>query len=118
MKLRHLLTVLGIVLLAVINLTPLIWGALTSIKPSPDIMTYPPKVWGFTPTLEHYRLILDSDFPMALRNTSFYAMGSVVLGVFLASLAAYGFDRFRFRSARACSCWWWPVSRSPSARRR
>ncbi len=97
MKLRYVLTTFGIVALAIINLTPLLWGVLTSFKPAPDIMTYPPKLWGFTPTLEHYRLILASDFPMALRNTSFYAMGSVVLGVFLASLAAYGFDRFRFR---------------------
>jgi multiple sugar transport system permease protein len=97
MRLRTILTPIGIILLIVINLTPLVWGALTSIKASHEIMTYPPVVLSFSPTLEHYRVVLDSDFPVSLRNTSLYAIASVVLGVLLASLAAYGFDRFRFK---------------------
>jgi len=97
MRLRNILTPIGIVLLILINLTPLVWGALTSIKASHEIMTYPPVVFSFSPTLEHYKVVLDSDFPVALRNTSLYAIASVVLGVLLASLAAYGFDRFRFK---------------------
>lgn len=97
MRIGKLLTPVGVVLVVIVNLTPLLWGVITSLKPAGDIMTYPPNIWSFQPTLEHYRVILNSDFPTALRNTSLYAIGAVLLGVFLASLAAYGFDRFQFR---------------------
>lgn len=101
MTAKTLLTVFGIVVIAVVNVTPLLWGLVTSLKPSTEIMSYPPSIWAFVPTLDHYRTVLGSDLPLALRNTLLYSVGAVILGTVLASLAAYGFDRFQFRGKQA-----------------
>jgi len=97
MTLRMLLATLGLVVIVVLNLAPLVWGVLTSFKPPTEIMTDPPVLFSFTATLEHYRTVIGSDYMLAFRNTSIYSIATVILGVLLASLAAFGFDRFRFR---------------------
>lgn len=82
---------------AVVNLLPLAWGILTSFKSPSDILSLPPKVLDFEPTLEHYTRIFRGDYGVALRNSIINSLISVVVGVSLASAAAYGFDRFNFR---------------------
>jgi multiple sugar transport system permease protein len=97
MRVKNLLVLIAFLCLVTVNLLPLVWGIVTSLKPTTQIMVYPPRVFSFDLTLEHYATVLGSDFPISLRNTSVYAIATVVLGVFLASLAAFGFDRFKFK---------------------
>lgn len=82
--------------LVVFNLSPLVWGVLTSFKAPPDLFRYPPVVLDFAPTLENYERVARSGFFTAMRNSILYASSAVVLGLSLALLAAYAFDRFRF----------------------
>lgn len=89
--------VAGFIVLALVNVLPLLWGVITSLKTPGDILTYPPKIVGFEVTLEHYERILQGDYVTALRNSALYAAASVIIGVVLACLAAFGFDRFEFR---------------------
>ena len=84
-------------LLVVVNLTPILWGVFTSLKLPQDIITYPPKVWNVALTMEHYERVLRSGFLGAMRNSALYALVTVVVGLALASITAYGFDRFDFR---------------------
>ena len=89
---------LGVFLfLAVVNLTPITWGVFTSLKLPQDILTYPPKLWSLTLTLEHYERLFRSGFLEAMRNSGLYALVTVVVGLALAAVTAYGFDRFDFR---------------------
>ena len=84
-------------LVAVINLLPLAWGILTSLKSPGDILSYPPKLFDFEVTFEHYARIFQGDYGVALRNSVVNSLTSVLVGVSLAALAAFGFDRYHFR---------------------
>ena len=92
--------VLAVVVLVVLNTVPILWGILTSIKPTRTILVFPPKIVSFGPTLEHYNRIIQSGFLQNLWVSVFNSAVSILLGVSLAILAAYGFDRFRFRSRK------------------
>jgi len=85
------------IFLIVINLVPFYWGAVTSIKSMREIFIFPPKIVGFTPSIEHYKTILDSGFLGNIGNSILYSLGAIVLGLLLALIAAYGFERYRFR---------------------
>lgn len=87
-------------LLVVINLAPLAWGALTSLKGEADLFRFPPTLFGFTPTLENYRRVFASGFGGALTVTVFYCVVTVALVLVLAVPAAYAFDRFDFPGRR------------------
>ena len=83
--------------IATVNLLPLLWGLLTSLKAPAEILTYPPKVVGIDLTVEHYSRIFHGEYDIALRNSALYSVAAVIIGVTLASIAAFGFDRFDFR---------------------
>lgn len=92
---------LGVFLvLTILNIAPVIWGVLTSLKSPQDVLAYPPKVFGFEPTLQHYQRLWDSGFLQALKISALYAGVTVLLGLVLGSVAAYGFDRYEFRFRR------------------
>jgi multiple sugar transport system permease protein len=85
-----------VVVYAVISMIPLFWIFATSFKTPPDSIAYPPKVL-FTPSIEGYCNL----FTTRTRQTPEYinsliiAFGSTFCAVFLGTLAAYGFSRFR-----------------------
>ena len=83
-------------LVVVTNLTPLIWGALTSLKGEADLFRFPPTLFDFTPTLENYHRVIESGFAGAMRVTLIYCAVTVFLVLLLAVPAAYAFDRFEF----------------------
>ena len=82
--------------LVLLNLLPLVWGMLTSIKPEAVILAMPPRLFGFTPSAEHYERVFASGFLQSLRISLFYAVFSVAMTLVLALPAAYAFDRFAF----------------------
>ncbi|HQZ12461.1 MAG TPA: carbohydrate ABC transporter permease [Devosia sp.] len=83
-------------LLCVLNLVPVVWGILTSLKSEPDLFRFPPAIFDFTPTLANYERVIASGFLGNLQITLFYAVTTVVLTLALALPAAYAFDRFEF----------------------
>lgn len=76
---------------------PLVWIALISIKPKRLIQKFPPH-FRFTPTLDNFRLVFDSSYPDAIRNSLIVAVGSALFSVALATLTAYGLSRHSFKA--------------------
>ena len=72
----------------VIFVFPVIWMVLTSLKQSNDVTTNPP-VWFFTPTMEHFSKVLDSNITPFLLNSLMASVFSTLLVVVLATPAAY-----------------------------
>ena len=72
---------------------PLYWILLTSVKPRALIQDYPPR-FRFSPVWDNYRLVFESPYLDAIRNSVIIAVGSAVLSVALATLTAYGLSRY------------------------
>jgi ABC-type glycerol-3-phosphate transport system permease component len=89
----------GLILIpiALINLLPVYWGLVTSLKSARDISSYPPQFIVFDVVWTHYRQILNSGYLQSLYNSILYAGLSIVAGVIIGYLAGYGFQRSRFR---------------------
>ncbi len=55
--LLRLLAALAFLAILIVNLAPFVWGLLTSLKPARELMVYPPKFVGFSPSVEHYATV-------------------------------------------------------------
>lgn len=82
--------------LLVINLIPIYWSFVTSLKSKREIFTFPPKLINFTPTIEHYKTIINDGYFRSIANSIFYCGICVIAGIFLGYLAAYGLQRYNF----------------------
>tara|TARA_R110000751_G_scaffold10055_1_gene37169 strand:+ start:2972 stop:3814 length:843 start_codon:yes stop_codon:yes gene_type:complete len=90
-----------LIVLAMIILAPIVWVAISSIRPPEEIFLYSPKLsWRtFIPetfSWENYRLLWESDFPRAVTNTLFVAFATVALGILICSAAGFAFAVFDF----------------------
>lgn len=83
-------------LLVVLNLTPLAWGVLTSVKGQADLFRFPPVIADFHPTWENYERVFASGFAGSLGVSLVNALAAVSLALALALPAAYAFDRIQF----------------------
>jgi multiple sugar transport system permease protein len=81
------------------NLVPLMWAALTSVKNPADAFTVPPTIF-FHPTFEYHRQVwFDRGFVHYLVNSLIVSAGTVLISVPIGSLAAYGLSRMPQRRA-------------------
>jgi multiple sugar transport system permease protein len=88
-------------LYTVINLTPIIWAGLTSIKQPVDAFSIPPTII-FTPTFEyHYSVWIQERFWYYLMNSLIISVAVVCISVPIGTLAAYALSRSRTRHTRA-----------------
>ena len=102
-------TVLFIVmlLLAFVALAPFYWSILISFRPQELI--YEDRSWIPTSmTLEHYKDVFENvDIIRYFFNTLFLTVVNILTNLLFASMAAYGFEKLRFRaeksSSRSCS---------------
>lgn len=89
-------------ILAFIVVFPLVWLALASVRPQNEIFQ-PVSDFGwntFIPsrfTLDNYRTLLNGDFPLAVKNSTFVALTTVLFGVVVNALAGFAFAVFDFR---------------------
>ncbi len=80
-----------------IFLVPVAWTVETALKTKVQSWSLPPH-WLFEPTLSNFRTVLvDQGFGRYLLHSAVIATGTTLLALTLGSLAAYGFERFRFR---------------------
>jgi ABC-type glycerol-3-phosphate transport system permease component len=95
---------LGIV--AVISVIPLLWAFTSALRADDEIFLYTLRLSWKTllpigGTLENFRAILVEDrFARFLGNSLFVALATVLLGLLVNSLAAFGFARFSFPGQR------------------
>lgn len=80
----------------ILNSTPILWGLITSLKTRREILIYPPKFFDFTPSLEHYANVFRNGLGIGMRNSLIYSGCTIILGLVLSLLAAYGFERYQF----------------------
>jgi multiple sugar transport system permease protein len=82
------------------NLTPVIWGVLISIKQPVDAFSVPPTLI-FTPTFEfHAQVWVEKAFWHYLINSVIICAGTVTLSVSVGTMAAYGLSRLSSRASR------------------
>jgi multiple sugar transport system permease protein len=86
----------------VVVLFPILWMVVASMRPGVETLTYPPIFLPQKISWTGYEaLIADPVQRSYLVNTYIIALLSAMLSIFLGSLAAYGFSRFRLRGATA-----------------
>lgn len=71
-----------------IMFAPIAWMILTSFKTEQDAVSYPPKLF-FSPTLDHYRRIFETDFTDFASVSVIVTLTSTAIVVLLAVPAAY-----------------------------
>jgi multiple sugar transport system permease protein len=100
---RRFFQVLLFLLLAgitAINLMPIIWGFLISLKQPVDAFAVPPKLI-FSPTFQfHEQVWVEKGFWRYLINSIVISVATVVSSVSIGTMAAYGLSRLSSRTSR------------------
>jgi ABC-type glycerol-3-phosphate transport system permease component len=78
-------------------LFPVVWALSTSLKPSSEVLSFPPTWIPKAPTLENYTSVIASGFMRYFVNSTVVTLGTVALCLFVAMHAAYAGARFSFR---------------------
>jgi multiple sugar transport system permease protein len=98
MRPRHgsqLLLFLALCAFTALNLTPIIWAFMTSIKLPVDAFATPPK-FVFPPTFEFHREVwVEKEFWRFLINSAVIAASTVCISVPIGTMAAYGLSRMQ-----------------------
>lgn len=79
-------------------IAPFIWMASISFKPEAEIFTRDLKIFPVNPTTDNYRFVLSFvPYPRYFLNSLIVASVSTVVSLFISTLSAYSFSRFRYR---------------------
>lgn len=90
----------GLSVFTLINLVPILWGLIISLKQPADAFSIPPTLI-FKPTLIfHYQVWVERGFLSFLVNSLIIAAFTVLISVPIGSLAGYGLARTRTRHAK------------------
>lgn len=101
-QLRNGAGIIVIIVTALIVLFPFYWMAGTSLKTESEIFRIPPSIIPANLTLENYAFALTkTKIPGFFINSVINVAGTLVISLFLASLAAYSISRFKFRGKAA-----------------
>ena len=124
----YVVRTLGAAAVAGVFILPILWWALASIKPTQEILSVPPTLFDFDPTLNWYRVVLGNADPTQLnlettgsvgrgsggstffslpylRDSAVVGVGSTALVVLLAAPAAYAMSRFTLRWRKDLAFW-------------
>lgn len=79
---------------------PLLWGFSASFKGLSEVYRVPPTLLPEQILTRAYQVVFQSrNFLLYLYNSTFLAITSTVIAVFVSILAAYGFARYKFKAA-------------------
>ena len=94
--------VIILTILAVLFLFPLYWSLSTALKPSPEILSYPPSLFPRTITYTQFDKLFsagDGLFLTYVRNTVVLCVLTVGLVLFLSVTAGYALSKLPFRGS-------------------
>jgi trehalose/maltose transport system permease protein len=87
-----------VLLIAIYTLFPFYWAIVSSITPPNQLFATPVRYFPANPTLSSYATVFGMDeFLLALRNSAFVAITTVVLSLMVGAFGAYALGRLRFR---------------------
>ncbi len=93
---------LAIAVAAIVTVFPFYWMLNTALKPTSEVFLSPPSFVSRNWTLAAFETLLTlRPFARYFLNSLIVSLGSTLLSVTLAALAAYGFTRFHIRGASA-----------------
>jgi multiple sugar transport system permease protein len=104
-KSKRTLTMVAWYVLALVGLffifLPLMWAIASSFRPLNEIFRYvsPFSIWAlipYNPTLEAYEAIFAKGYGRSLFNTLYVSAVTIVLGIYLNSMAGFVFAKFQF----------------------
>jgi len=78
-------------------LYPIAWMFISSIKPSAEVMSMPPKFMPNIPTFENFRKIYESNFVRYTLNSVFVSLIRTAVPLYTSALLGYIFDKFEFK---------------------
>ena len=81
----------------VVLMIPMIWGVLSSMRPSQELFSWPPAIVPSSLTLENYRLLLETtSFSQYFVNSIAVAILAMIFTLSIATPAAYAVTRYEF----------------------
>ncbi|MEP7456204.1 carbohydrate ABC transporter permease [Phyllobacterium sp. SB3] len=84
--------------LALIWIIPIIWMAITAVKPTPEVMSFTPNWLPSAITFEHFRDLLDKrPFFLWLANSFQVSLLATVITIVVTTFAAYSLARMKWR---------------------
>jgi ABC-type glycerol-3-phosphate transport system permease component len=99
---QALLSYTLLILALFITLFPILWIVLTSLKTTQETMVYPPKLLPSKIQLDAYvAVIREKNFPLYFKNSAIVSLSATLACMFFATLAGYGFSRFKFPGSKA-----------------
>jgi multiple sugar transport system permease protein len=92
----------GLVLLALLTMTPLVWMVSASFMRAGEANTFPPRFLPAEPTLTHYvTLFTRLDVARAFLNSTIVSVFAVLVSLLVNGMAGYAFAKLRFRGREA-----------------
>lgn len=82
--------------IAVIALFPILWGFTTSLKATNRILEFPPRFIPDDPTLEHYRVLLETGVTRYIVNSGLVSILTVLVCLTIGVMSGYALARFTF----------------------
>jgi len=82
--------------IAVVALFPILWGFTTSLKATNRILEFPPRFIPDDPTLEHYRVLVETGVTRYILNSGLVSILTVVVCLTIGVLSGYALARFTF----------------------
>lgn len=91
----------AVTLTVLVTLIPLGWIVSTSLKPSVEIFSNPPRWIPINPTISNYTdVLLNSHIPRAFLNSLLIGLLSTFLALLLGGAAGYAFAKYKFRGSK------------------
>ncbi len=90
----------AMLVVAVVSLLPFAWAFLTSLKPERQVYAFPPQILPDPATAYNYGRAVEHGLLLALFNSAFISLSTVVLVLVAGSLAAYALARIEFRGSQ------------------
>lgn len=93
---------LALLITSCFALFPFFWVVMTSLKSTGEVFQAPPTFWPSHLSLAAYgQVFSQTGFPVDFLNSLAVALCTTLIALFLATLAGYGFSRFRLPGGRA-----------------
>lgn len=91
-----------VIVLVVMVMAPFLWLVAMSFKTDQDIFAFPPKLL-FTPTLDNYAALWDTQFRRSFINSAVVSVSSTALALLFGVPGAYALSRMEMRSEKPLS---------------